>query len=174
MRLGLKQSQIIRARRVWSSLTALVETVMIEQKVDIWTVQETDPNAWICITTNGELRQDGACVMGRGTAYQAAKRYPQLPYQVGNHIRANGNHVGVFSPYKLFTFPVKKYWREKARISLIRQSCKELQEARTNLVNIKRIYLPRPGCGNGQLLWDQVRLVLVNELLGDDFVVVWQ
>ncbi len=45
---------------------------MIEEFGDIWEI----PGDARVITTNGVVRKDGACVMGRGVALQAKMRYP--------------------------------------------------------------------------------------------------
>jgi hypothetical protein len=46
-----------------------------------------------CITVNGATRGDGTAVMGRGTAAQAAQRWPHLPRILGDAITQSGNHV---------------------------------------------------------------------------------
>ena len=37
----------------------------------------------IAITTNGFVKRDRTCVMGRGCARQAAVRFPELPRKLG-------------------------------------------------------------------------------------------
>lgn len=121
---------------------------------------------WVVITTNGVVRRDGACVMGRGVARQAARKFPHLPYELGAKIKAHGNRVHVFSAYRLITFPVKHRWWEKADISLIAISSQQLQR-----LPFRKVYLVRPGCGNGQLDWDEVK-PLLEQHLDDRFIVV--
>lgn len=70
----------------------------------------------VCITTNGFVKKNGACVMGKGCAKQAAELFPWFPKTVGTHIKSMGNTVMV-DPKKqslggakrssLVTFPVK-------------------------------------------------------------------
>ena len=47
----------------------------------------------IVITTNGDTRQDGAAVMGRGVALEAKRRWPGIEYRLGDLLRKDGNHV---------------------------------------------------------------------------------
>lgn len=123
---------------------------MLEANGNLW----ESPAHWKCITTNGFVKNNGEAVMGRGCAREAAQRHPKLPKQLGSIIKNNGNHVGMFPNYALITFPVKHHWREKADIDLIKRSCHELELI---LLAGETAYLPRPGCGNGQLNWSDVR-----------------
>src|SRR3990167_1023266 len=124
------------------------------------------PANWIVIPTNGSIRQDGACVMGRGVALQAKKRYPKLPYELGERISTYGNVCFTFKDYGLLTFPVKHKWFEKADLELIEHSAKQLL-----YVVDRPIYLPMVGCGNGRLLWRDVAPVL-DKYFDDTFTVV--
>ena len=130
---------------------------------------------WIAITTNGTVKSNGECVMGRGVAKQAKMLYLELPSDLGTLIKLQGNYLYLFSKYKIITFPVKYNWHEKASIKLIEQSAKELVDA-YEIINYPKklnfnVYLVRPGCGNGQLNWEEVKLVL-EKYLDDRFIVV--
>jgi len=127
-----------------------------------------------CITTNGFVKNDGRAVMGRGVAKQAADRFSvmygvDLPAVFGKKLRKHGNHVMVLED-KLITFPVKYNWWERASMPLILASARELV-ALANENGWRRIVLPRPGCGNGGLDWDDVRPQLA-PMLDDRFVIV--
>lgn len=124
------------------------------------------PTNWIVIPTNGSIRKDGACVMGRGVALQAKKRYPRLPYELGDKLYKGGNNVYTFKDYGLLTFPVKHKWFEKADLELIEHSCVQLL-----YVVDRPIYLPMVGCGNGKLKWIDVKRVL-DQYFDDTFTVV--
>lgn len=54
---------------------------MKETTGNIWKYHER--GCWIVITTNGDVKQDGSNVMGRGIALQAKKQYPLLPFTLG-------------------------------------------------------------------------------------------
>lgn len=115
----------------------------------------------VCVTTNGEWRtKDGAAIMGRGTAQQAAGRCQALPKALGALLRVAGNHVFVFETcdrvvVPLVTFPAKHRWRQSADLNLIERSARELV-ALTDRRGWRRVVLPRPGCGAGGLRWRDV------------------
>lgn len=127
---------------------------------------------WICITTNGSIRKDGCAVMGRGVALQAAQKLPELQYKLGQFLLEWGNHVFTFPEWRIVTFPVKHKWNDqRADLNLIRRSTGELIGKWIHNIHPNPIYLPRPGCGNGNLSWIQVQPML-NQILGRDFIVV--
>lgn len=140
---------------------------MITALGDLWSVKPPD---WICITTNGFVKMNGEAVMGRGCARQAAQRYPRLPRHLGADIIALGNHLYSYPQWHLYTFPVKHNWWEKASLQLIAQSVEELREEVEATPGVRNIYIPRPGCGNGQLQWEDVRPLLAK--LPDRYVVI--
>lgn len=144
---------------------------MKEEFGDFWDLLDNADAG--CITTNGSLvrltqgRFRG--VMGRGIARQAKQRYPDLEARLGAHIGEYGNHVGVFHA-GLVAFPVKHTWEQKADLTLIERSAGELILL-AHKRNWQRVLLPRPGCGNGGLRWEDVR-PLLTELLPDTVVIV--
>ena len=141
---------------------------MRERTVNLWSI---DADA-ITITTNGFVRNDGKNVMGAGTAYQAVQRWPELPALVGDAIRLEGNHVHSFQfdHILIITFPVKHSWWERADIELIKRSADELVSFVDSTV-FGDIAVPRPGCGNGQLKWADVKPV-IESILDDRFIIV--
>lgn len=141
---------------------------MIELQGDLFTFHHLGP---IVITTNGAVRHDGACIMGRGVAQQAVKRWPQLPYDLGARIRVLGNIVHYFGIYDVFTFPVKHHWSEPADLSLIDQSARQLKHI---LLSCSNVYLPRPGCANGCRDWETEVKPILQRVFGDDprFIIV--
>lgn len=142
---------------------------MREVTGNLWTY----PALYRIITTNGAVRKDGACVMGRGCAREAAERFPRLPYQLGQHIKQHGNKVCIFLSYHLISFPVKHHWREKADLHLIQESVGTLGEFLDAILDPKDVVvMPRPGCGNGGLDWNNVRPLLVG-LPDNVHVITW-
>lgn len=126
-----------------------------------------------CITTNGTINRFGEAVMGRGCALEAKKKYPLLAKELAESIRQDGNNVHVFSKYPLITFPVKHHWSDKADIELIKRSAIQLLGFSIMSDNPNEdIYLPRPGCGNGHLQWEDVKLVIKPILISDQFKIV--
>lgn len=129
------------------------------------------------ITTNGDINARGLAVMGRGVALQSRSHVPGIQQMLADSIRRNGNHVSIIARQRGFgghlltvvSFPVKHHWFETADLELIRRSSGELDVLAT-IEGWKRVVMPRPGCGNGGLLWTQVKPVI--DWLDDRFVVV--
>jgi len=124
----------------------------------------------IVIPTNGTIRTDGACVMGAGLALDAKRRWPTLPFQLGEKLKIGGNVPHSFPQLRIITFPVKHNWWEKANLELIRQSAMYLATG-SHASRYETIYLPKVGCGNGRLQWREVRSVL-EEFLTKRFIIV--
>lgn len=146
---------------------------MIEIKGELF--EQTDADA-ICITTNGAIRNDGCCVMGRGCALEATRRFPGIAKLLGDCIKGGGNHVYCLQlhdptiPYHIYSFPVKHHWSELADLDLIIQSAREMAII-ADVQEYNHVVIPRPGCGNGRLSWDQVKLAL-REILDDRFYII--
>lgn len=161
---------------------------MIEKTKDIWQLFG-DADA-ICITTNGFVTRDGRCVMGRGTAWQAKEKFPGIDKLLGKLIRQNGNKVQIVlrtGTTDIVAFPVKpekgRYpcpvvthmqgrfkvgqmvpgWAMKADLAIIERSARELRQL-ADRMSWKRVVLPRPGCGAGELSWEEVKPVLERHL----------
>lgn len=139
---------------------------MIEVTGDLWTY----PADWRVITTNGTRKRNGACVMGRGCASEAKAKWPWLPNLLGAYIHDEGNHVYRFDDIQLLSFPVKHNWWEKADPELIKQSVAELKDMCFGQFDETEIVIPRPGCGNGGLRWEDVKPLL--EILPDNIKVI--
>ena len=142
---------------------------------DLWTL----PVQYWCITTNGFIGKNKA-VMGRGVALQAAQRYPRLPFLLNEKMKFLGNKVFIFHDLKIITVPVKPAlthdgrpgWQAKADLDLIHDSLMELVTRRVpDPWAPASIALPRPGCGAGQLSWEDVK-PLCDLLLDERFIVV--
>ena len=149
---------------------------MKEIKGDLWEFYGKEGFA-VLITTNGFVRKDGKAVMGRGCARQAVSKISSdLPELLGDAIKKYGNVLlrpfGADDAYpecSLLTFPVKHNWWEMANLKLIRKSALALKKlARKSPEYI--FVLPRPGCGNGQLLWGNVKPLLTD--LPDNVLVI--
>lgn len=141
----------------------------------------------IGITTNGFVKNDGRCVMGRGCAKKAVQYWPTIAKILGSAIKKNGNIVNMLGTVEgtyILSFPVKpivkkfdgtnavKYMSRKFKINneipgwacladpvLIEQSAKQLVEL-TNKNGWSNVILPRPGCGAGELNWVNVKSIL--------------
>lgn len=126
---------------------------MLEVYGDIWTY----PADYICLTTNGDINKKGEAVMGRGVALQASQKHDWIKRAVGNLLKTHGNIV-IPLHNNYLTFPVKHHWHEKADLLLIYNSALTLRNYA--LATFKIFVLPRPGCGNGGLQWEQVKPII--------------
>lgn len=132
-------------------------------------------NEAVCITTNGVIKQNGLAVMGAGIARAANEKY-SLAVELGEHLRFSGNVPHVFSQRGpngcyLISFPTKSHWKDFSDLKLIEQSAKKLIQL-VDKYNIKTCYLVPPGCGLGNLNWEQQVKPLLCDLLDDRFIVV--
>ncbi|KKM62642.1 hypothetical protein LCGC14_1519630 [marine sediment metagenome] len=140
---------------------------MKEVRGNLWDYH--DKGCWIAITTNGNVKANGHAVMGRGVALEAARRFPTTPYIVGKYLKELGN-IPIRLGDKMYTFPTKHNWWDKSDLVLIENSARSLADM-VDRSGTKEIYLPRPGCGNGQLDWEDVKPIL-EKYLDDKFIVV--
>jgi hypothetical protein len=152
----------------------------------------------ICITSNGFVRRDGACVMGRGVAQQAAELFPKLPKALGTKINTAGNNVHYFTfnnalfNYYVVSFPVKPQKDAFSGSNVVAHmqhqfkiggtvpgwACKAqlsiVKRSCKQLVALvdekgwKTVVLPHAGCGAGELLWSDVRPE-IEKILDDRF-----
>ena len=142
--------------------------VMREDIGNLWTY----PADAIVITTNGFVKKNGCCVMGRGSAREAAEREPWLPFWLGIAIKQDGNVPFYFPAISVWTLPVKHNWWEKADLSLIESSAKDLvRQIEYVTPNFESYVMGHPGCGNGQLNWEDVKPVL-DEILDNRFIAI--
>ena len=148
---------------------------------DMWSLH--DAGKIVCVltcgsVTGGNVRNNISSprklVMGRGTALDAASRYPDLPTMLASSIQyVGGNSVPsvVWDPTtSLYFFPTKYLWHQPSSIELIKVSCGELMTAMSRNKHTE-VYLPMPGCGNGKLRWESVKNA-IKDLLDDRVVVV--
>lgn len=134
-------------------------------------IQELQGNIWeipgnnhIVITTNGTVKTNGECVMGRGIAAQAKNFFPEVPKIVGSTLKKAGLipfYIGketnplTNQTVNLWSFPVKYRWYEEADLNLIVKAMKIFVVLMYNSKG--KILIPRPGCGNGRLGWVVVK-----------------
>lgn len=138
---------------------------MREQKGNMWTI---DADVRV-ITTNGIVKSNGAAVMGKGVASQARDKYPDVDFLLGKYLKKYGNRVFVLAD-DLVSFPVKHNWRNPADLELIKLSAAQLV-ALTNKKGWEQVVVPLPGCGAGQLRWEDVKPVL-EPIFDDRFILV--
>lgn len=154
---------------------------MREFEGDVW---EYPADAYV-ITTNGTVKANGTCVMGRGVAKQARGMFPGIDLRLGTFIKRFGNHVHSFEvsnvegvvrnihrSVSLLSFPVKHHWDQKADLKLIERSAIELSyRIMMQFQGSMTVAMVRPGCGNGQRSWNVVKPI-IEPYLDDRFVIV--
>jgi hypothetical protein len=144
---------------------------MREIQGDIWATQCD----WLCITTNGMVRNDGRAVMGRGIARQAKDLIPDIDLRLASSLVAKGNVVSVIALYQnkwIISFPTKNDWRMDSDLELIKQSALQLKAHFDNQSSKPTVLLPRPGCANGHLNWSEVKNVIAPILTDEEFIIV--
>ena len=138
------------------------EVLITTIKKDIWQIHQKIMKSAIVIPTNGSVNVGNHAVMGKGLAADVRKRFPSFARELGYYLLDGPNVVQYFPEYHIITFPTKHEWYQPADMNLIRQSCRQLVELIENN-NLQQVYLPRVGCGNGKLRWEQVRPLLEEE-----------
>lgn len=135
----------------------------------------------ICCTTNNVVKQNGELVMGAGVAKSFAKKYPWLPKNWGDRVKKHmdkypEDHPTVFitlmrqRPHLVY-FGTKYDWNDYSDLNLIKNAAQGLFML-TEILDWKSVLLPRPGCDNGGLEWDEVKPVLESWLSDDRFTVI--
>lgn len=113
-------------------------------------------------------------VMGRGVALMFSEAFPENTRAYQQASRQGEVRVGrmfvtknrdLMGPRWIINFPTKKHWRHPSKLEWVREGLKDLARV-VNEHRIKSIALPPLGCGNGGLLWGQVRREIENELEG--------
>ena len=150
----------------WSIRITLMRIV----EKDIW--QAHAEGCTVVVPTNGAVNRRGCAIMGRGVAWQAANRFPNLAWKLGADLKLRGNHVYHFPDWRVITFPVKHSWMEMADPDLIRRSATELKELLERTPEISPVVMPKVGCGNGRLSWESVEPILDACGLGDKAIIV--
>ncbi len=139
---------------------------------NIWNYHK-DGN-YIVVTTNGFVKKNGECVMGRGIALQTKEKFEGFADRLGSAICAYGNKVLVFSPEKIITFPTKHNWWEKSDLKLIEESAIQLAYEFKDKEFRLKIYMPKPGCSNGKLDWKDVEPIIEPHLKDIVTIVDWK
>lgn len=141
-------------------------------------MKEVTGNLWTypadvrVITTNGTVKKNGECVMGRGCAFEAKEKFPDIAKRLGDQLKRIGNHVTFLNTNPaVLSFPVKHHWYQRADLDFIARSAGELKGIMGGYGRDTIIVLPRPGCGNGGLRWEDVKPVL-EPILDDRFHVI--
>lgn len=91
---------------------------MREISGNAWDYYNNNSDVTLCITTNGFVKANGECVMGRGIAFTAKTKFPSLPYRLGQLIAHHGNYPFYLPDLRIITYPVKHNWWEVADLDV--------------------------------------------------------
>lgn len=106
--------------------------------------------------------------MGKGIAYQFKKRFPENNKSYVKACKSGALTVGKIHYFiedgiTIINFPTKNKWREPSRIEYIETGLDSLIELLPTLA-VKKIAIPPLGCGNGGLIWDEVKAVMEQKI----------
>jgi len=138
------------------------------------------PATIVLVTTNSVITRNGL-VMGKGSALEAAKRFPGIRMSLAKKLKELGFQSGTF-PTKIWygvlvsknnqigIFQTKFDWRSPSGLDIVRFSCKMLREIALKHPDMT-YHLPFPGVGNGGLPEELVLPILMTL---PDNVFVWR
>jgi len=106
--------------------------------------------------------------MGKGIAYQFKMKFPENNKSYVKACRAGTLTVGKVHSYveegiTIVNFPTKDKWRENSKIEYIEKGMESFVELLPRLT-VKRIAIPPLGCGNGGLVWAEVKKIVENKI----------
>lgn len=103
-------------------------------------------------------------VMGKGIALEFKRRYPEMfsyyKKQCDKHSLVIGELMLWYAPdHWLLQFPTKEHWRNPSKIEYIEKGLMTFVRKYADY-NISSIAFPKLGCGNGELDWAEVKVVM--------------
>jgi len=104
-------------------------------------------------------------VMGKGIALEFKNRFPEMYEDYVS--RCTRKEVRLGEPYlfrrssrpQIINFPTKDHWKSLSRIEDIEQGLKHLL-AHYKEWGVTSLAIPALGCGNGQLEWREIKLLI--------------
>ena len=131
--------------------------------------------------TGDLLKSDAECLintvncegyMGKGIAYQFKLKYPENNKQYMKACKDGSFGIGKLNWYvedgkTIINFPTKNKWREKSHMEYIEAGLDDLIRI-LPVLNVRSVAIPPLGCGNGGLLWTDVKDVINRKLSSFD------
>jgi hypothetical protein len=166
---------------------------MIFELGDIWERFGPYKNV-VMVTTNLGWNRDGKAIMGAGIALDAAKRFPDILDWYGSQCQLRAKNPEMadriqFAPYDVVRsqsilgfFPTKTLdrknphlsWKQDSSLDLIERTTIVLRERCLHYWRTCQVFMPWPGCGNGNLTKKQVKPILMKHLGKLDNVTVME
>lgn len=148
---------------------------MIEIIGDFWEEYGNKEYDAIVCTINQEINSAGNLIMGKGIALEFKKRYPYLPSLFGERIVKGQVKIPLVihhctepsdllddTPYEdvyIVGLPTKMHWKYDSPEELVIDNCQKLKFI-ADFMDWTDILMTRPGCGNGNLDWHQLKTKL--------------
>lgn len=103
-------------------------------------------------------------VMGKGLALSFKNRYPEMfqsyKHACDKNLLKTGKLMLFYSPdHWILLFPTKENWRYPSKPEYIEAGLVKFVQTYADK-NITSIAFPKLGCGNGELDWDDIRLLM--------------
>lgn len=168
--------------RITNPISQVIQKYLwrVDDLVNLWNGSlKNKLRVYIVIPTNGDVNKEGLAVMGAGVAKIFSLLIPGLKKALGSRLQLYGNHVNVFHRWRVITVPVKHHWDENADPQLIERSLLELDHVvefhkKHMGGTIQLVYLPRLGCGNGNLSWRVVEPIMAKFMTNESrYVLIW-
>lgn len=107
-------------------------------------------------------------VMGKGIALQFKKIFPEMFAEYQKLCEQGKIDIGKLWIYKspnkwVLNFPTKRFWRQPSRIEYIEIGLRKFV-AEFGDLKIHSIAFPALGCGNGELEWAEVKVLMESHL----------
>lgn len=131
-------------------------------KRDIWEFYQEGRT--VVIPTNGIVGKNGLAIMGKGLAKQAVDHVYNLAKMLGDELKHAGNRVYCFPQYRIVTFPTKHHWINVSDLNLIVKSAHELAYLSSVHPLLFPVVMPKVGCGEGGLAWEDVESLIAGPL----------
>lgn len=108
--------------------------------------------------------------MGKGIAYQFKMRFPENNQSYIRACKSGDLTVGKVHTFfeegiTIVNFPTKNKWRENSKIEYIEKGMDSFIELLPELA-VNKIAIPPLGCGNGGLLWVEVKKIIESKISG--------
>lgn len=127
-------------------------------------------------------------VMGAGLALQFKKKYPDMfkeYYRMCKNkllnpcvihwydLRQDKMYCEFTPPNYIFNFPTKKHWKEPSRIEYIERGLDNLNELMWSF-ECESVAIPKLGCGLGNLLWENVKSIIIEKCIENYKYVIYE
>lgn len=135
---------------------------MIERIGNILKETSSVENDIVLVTCNSIIKSNDELVMGAGFAKECVAHDPSLPRRFGKIIKQisypciEGLRYGIFISEDMYfgAIQTKYHYKYDSSVELIQYSLRLLNTVAFALP-FKKFHLPRPGCGNGNLVWER-------------------